>query len=142
MPRKTLENSVIDLTHSIGLLLRRVRSAAASQGLSLTEASVMARLDKEGPATTAELARAEGMKPQSMGATIAALEEMGMVARKPHPTDGRQMNVELTGKGAAARKSLTDAKRMWLAQAIAQLNEQDRETLFAAGEIIQRLVEK
>ena len=82
------------------------------------------------------------MKPQSMGATIAALEEMGMVERKPHPTDGRQVNIELTAKGAAVRKSAKDAKRTWLAQAIAQLDEQERETLFAAGEIIKRLVEK
>ena len=102
----------------------------------------MARLAKDGPATTADLARAEGMKPQSMGATIAALEEMGMVERKPHPTDGRQVNIELTAKGAAVRKSAKDAKRTWLAQAIAQLDEQERETLFAAGEIIKRLVEK
>ncbi len=58
----------------------------------------MARLAKDGPATTADLARAESMKPQSMGTTIAALEEMGIVERKPHPTDGRQMNIELTAK--------------------------------------------
>ena len=102
----------------------------------------MARLAREGPATTADLARAEGMKPQSMGTTIAALEEMGMVARKPHPTDGRQVNIELTAKGAAERTSVRDAKRTWLAEAIAQLDAQERETLFAAGRIIQRLLEK
>ena len=141
MPRKTLETAVIDFIQAIGLLVRRVRAAAASHELSLTESAVMARLARDGPATTADLARAEGMKPQSMGATIAALEEMGMVERKPHPTDGRQVNIELTAKGAAVRKSAKDAKRTWLAQAIAQLDEQERETLFAAGEIIKRLVE-
>ena len=102
----------------------------------------MTRLASEGPATTADLARAESMKPQSMGTTIAALEEMGMVERKPHPSDGRQVNIELTAKGAAMRKSARDAKRTWLAQVIAQLDEQDRETLFKAGEIIKHLVEK
>jgi DNA-binding MarR family transcriptional regulator len=142
MQRKTLENSVIDLLHAIGLVVRRARSAAASHGLSLTESAVMARLAREGPATTADLARAEGMKPQSMGTTIAALEEMGMVERKPHPTDGRQVNIALTAKGAAVRKSAGDAKRTWLAQAISQLDEDERETLFKAGEIIKRLVEK
>jgi DNA-binding MarR family transcriptional regulator len=140
MPRKTLEIAVIDFTQAIGLLMRRARAAGASHELSLTEAAVMARLAKDGPATTADLARAEGMKPQSMGATIAALEEMGMVERKPHPTDGRQVNIELTAKGVAVRKSAGDAKRTWLAQTIAQLNEQERETLFAAGRIIKRLL--
>ncbi|MFZ0479462.1 MAG: MarR family transcriptional regulator [Terriglobales bacterium] len=141
MPRKTLEIDVIDFTQAIGLLVRRVRTAAASHELSLTEAAVMARLAKDGPATTADLARAEGMKPQSMGTTIAALEEMSMVERKPHPTDGRQVNIELTAKGAAVRKSAKDAKRTWLAQAIAQLDKQEQATLFAAGEIIRRLAE-
>ncbi len=141
MPRQTLEIAVVDFTQAIGLLVRRVRAASASHELSLTEAAVMARLAKDGPATTADLARAEGMKPQSMGTTIAALEEMGMVERKPHPTDGRQINLELTAKGAAVRKSARDAKRTWLAEAIAKLDKQEQETLFAAGEIIKRLVE-
>ena len=131
-----------DFAHALGLLLRRMRAAAASHELSWTESAVMARLARDGPATTADLARAESVKPQSMGATIAALEEMGLVERRPHPTDGRQMNIELTAKGAAVRKSAKDAKRTWVAQAIAQLDEQERETLFKAGEIIKRLVEK
>ena len=103
MPRKSADAAVIDLSHAFGLLVRRVRAAAAAQELSLTEAAVMSRLAKDGPATTADLARAESMKPQSMGATIAALEDMGMVERKPHPTDGRQVNIELTAKGEALR---------------------------------------
>ncbi|MGA8595191.1 MAG: MarR family transcriptional regulator [Bryobacteraceae bacterium] len=142
MRRKTLEVAVVDFTHAIGLLVRRVRAAAASHELSLTEAAVLARLARDGPATTADLARAESMKPQSMGTTIATLGEMGMVERKPHPTDGRQVNIELTAKGAAVRQSVGDAKRTWLAQAIAELDDEDRETLFAAGRIIKRLAEK
>jgi DNA-binding MarR family transcriptional regulator len=141
MPRKTFDLSVIDFGHAIGRLTRRVRAQAASHGLSLTEASVMARLGRDGPATTAELARAEGMRPQSMGATVGALEERGLVERKPHPTDGRQVNIELSAMGAAVRKSVGDAKRTWLAQAISRLDEEDRDTLFAAAEIIDRVLD-
>ena len=142
MPRKTFDIAVADFGHALGLLVRRMRGAGISNELSWTEAAVMGRLAREGPATTADLARAESMKPQSMGTTIAALEEMGMVERKPHPTDGRQVNIELTEKGAALRKSVKDAKRTWLAQAIAQLDKEEQATLFAAGEIIRRVVEK
>jgi DNA-binding MarR family transcriptional regulator len=141
MPRKTLDTAVTDFGRAMGLLMRRLRAASASHDLSWTEAAVMARLARDGPATTADLARAEAMRPQSMGATISALEEMGIVERKPHPTDGRQVNIELTAKGAALRKSAKDARWTWLAQAVAQLDEMERETLFAAGEIIKRLVE-
>jgi DNA-binding MarR family transcriptional regulator len=140
VPRKTLDIAVADFMQSIGLLVRRARAAAASHELSWTESAVMSRLDKGGPATTADLARAEAMKPQSMRATVAALEEMGFVERKPHPTDGRQVYIELTPEGAAVRKSTRDAKRTWLAQAVAKLDEPQRETLFAAGEIIRSLI--
>ena len=142
MPRKSIEADVTDLGHAVGLLLRRLRAAAGSQELSLSEDAVLKRLFRDGPATTADLARAEGMRPQSMGTIIAALEQMGMVERKPHPTDGRQVNIALSAKGSAVRNSAKDAKRTWLAQAIAQLDDQERETLFKAGEIIKRLAEK
>ncbi|MFZ3202005.1 MAG: MarR family transcriptional regulator [Candidatus Acidiferrales bacterium] len=142
MLRKSLEIAVIDFMQAIGLLVRRVRAAAASHDLSWTETAVMWRLATDGPATTADLARAEGMKPQSMGTTIAVLEEMGMVERKPHPTDGRQVNIDLTVKGAAMWKIAGDAKRTWLVQAITQLSKHEQATLFEAGEIIKRLAEK
>jgi DNA-binding MarR family transcriptional regulator len=142
MPRKPMDAAILDLTQAVGLLVRRLRAATASEELSLTESVVMGRLAKDGPATTADLARAEGMKPQSMGATIAALEEMGMVERRPHPTDGRQVHIALTAKGAAARESVKDAKRTWLAQAIGRLDKREQATLFAAGEIIRRLAEQ
>ncbi len=141
MARKTLDLDVAELTHALGLLVRRMRAAAASHDLSLSESAVMARLDRSGPATTAELARAEGVRPQSMGAIVASLEQLGLVERKPHPSDGRQVNICLTSKGSAVRKSATDAKRTWLAQAVARLGKQEQEALFAAGEIIKRLAE-
>ena len=141
MQPKALEIAVADFIHAIGLLVRRACAATASHELSMTEAMVLGRLAREGPATTADLARAEGIKPQSMGITIAALEERGLVKRKPHRTDGRQVNIELTTKGVAVRKITGDARRMWLSQAIVQLDEEEQKTLFAAGRIINRLVE-
>jgi DNA-binding MarR family transcriptional regulator len=141
MPRKAFDIAVTDLIQSIGLLVRRARAAAPSHELSWTESAVLKRLASQGPATTADLARAQGMRPQSMRPILSMLEELGMIERKPHATDGRQVNIELTAKGAAQQKSTGDAKRTWLVQAITRLNEGERETLFAAGRIIKRLVE-
>jgi DNA-binding MarR family transcriptional regulator len=141
MQRKSVEIESIEFAQALGLLIRRIRAAAAQHELSLSEYAVLARLDRDGPATTAELARAESVRPQSMGATLTALEELGLVQRRPHPTDGRQVNIELTAKGLTVRNSRIDAKRTWLAQAIAQLKIEDQETLFKAGEIIKRLAD-
>jgi DNA-binding MarR family transcriptional regulator len=142
MKRKALEIAVTDLAEAVGLLLRRVRAAAASQEMNWTEVAVLKRLAREGPATTAGLARAQGMRPQSMRTIVAALEELGMVERKPHATDGRQVNIQLTDKGIAAEEKAGATKRNWLAQAIAKLDDDEQETLFAAGKIIKRLAER
>jgi DNA-binding MarR family transcriptional regulator len=141
MPRRPLDTEVADLAQAIGLLVRRVRAESGAHELSLTESAVLARLEREGPATTADLARAERMRPQSMGTTIATLEELGCIARKPHPTDGRQVHIELTAKGAALRQGAREAKRSWLARAITTLDDAERDTLFAAGRIVRRLAD-
>ncbi|MDR3673537.1 MAG: MarR family transcriptional regulator [Holophaga sp.] len=137
-----LERSVSELAQAVGLLMRRMRSATGSQELSWSERSVLGRLARGGPATTAELARAEAVRPQSMGTTIAALAAMGLVERTPHPTDGRQIRIQLTARGAARRQRIKDAKYSWLAQAVSELDPRDQETLLAAGEIFKRLAER
>jgi DNA-binding MarR family transcriptional regulator len=141
LTRKHNEQDIVDFVRAVGLLIRRVRAAASTEKLSLTEAMVMSRLAREGPATTADLARAEGMKPQSMRTTIATLEEMEMVERIPHPTDGRQVNIQLTARGISIRDSEKEAKQAWLNDALSTLSKEERDTLFAAGKIMKRLVD-
>jgi DNA-binding MarR family transcriptional regulator len=138
---RTRDLDVDDFAQTIGRLVRHMRAATAQHELSLTEAAVLARLGRHGPATTAELARAEGMRPQSMSAAVAALEERGLVEREPHPSDGRQVNIALTDKGAAVRNSTKDLKRAWLARATSRLEEEERRILARAGDILKRLLE-
>ncbi len=142
MQRRPRDSAVAEFVHAVGLLVRRVRAAAATQELSLTESAVLAHLARVGPATTAELARAHSMKPQSMATTVAALEAAGLVARKPHASDGRQMTVALTPRGILVRNSAREAKHAWLAQAIGELDEREQQTLLRAGELIRRLAQK
>jgi DNA-binding MarR family transcriptional regulator len=140
---KTSHAEIEDLAMAIGLLVRRIRADAPDElkDFSWTQKAVLSRLAKDGPATSAELARAEGVKPQSMGTAIAALEELGLVERKAHPTDGRQMNIKLTAKGIALRKNTHAAKHTWLANAIAKLDKKDQAVIFKAGEIIKHMAE-
>jgi DNA-binding MarR family transcriptional regulator len=137
---KARDLDVNDFAQTIGRLVRHMRAAAAQHELSLTEIAVLGRLGRHGPATTSELARAENMRPQSMSAAVATLEERGLVERKPHPSDGRQVNLALTEKGAAVRSSTKDLKRAWLAQATAGLGEEERQILSRAGDILKRLL--
>jgi len=141
MAEQSQERAVVELAESLARLVRRVRAASDKHDLSLTERSVLGRLNRDGAATTAELARVEGIKPQSMGTVVARLEAKGLVCRKPHATDGRQFLIDLTAKGGLVRHSIRAAKESWIAQAVAQLSPQERKTLFAAGEIMRRMVQ-
>jgi DNA-binding MarR family transcriptional regulator len=141
---KSEVSSIEDLALALSLLVRRVRADAPPElrGFSWTQKAVLSRLEKDGPATSAELARAEGVKPQSMGTAITSLKKMGLVERKAHPTDGRQMNIKLTAKGVALLKSTREAKHTWLSNSIAKLDKRDQAVLFKAGELIKRMLEK
>jgi DNA-binding MarR family transcriptional regulator len=141
---KSNDLAIDEFMSSVGLLVRKMRSASPSglMDLSWTQKGVVTRLDTEGPTTIAELARAEGVKPQSMGAVISALEELGLVERRPHESDGRQFVISVTPKGKSLRKSGKDERRIWLTQAMAKLGKKDQEKLLELGEIIKRLVEQ
>jgi DNA-binding MarR family transcriptional regulator len=138
--QKKLEAATVDLLLAMGQMVRRLRAESASHELSWTQTAVLARLDREGPKTTADLARAESVKPQSMGITLAFLEERGVVARSAHPTDGRQIVFALTDEGHRVREKTVADKRAWLTKAVAELTPEEQQTLFAATDIIRRLV--
>ena len=140
---KSFETAAADLALALGSLVRRIRAAAPSEmrDLTWTQKSVLVRLDKDGACTAADLARVEGVKAQSMGTAIAELEKMGLVERKAHPTDGRQMNIALTTKGKTIRRNTQSAKQAWLTEAVEKLEKKEQETLFAAGEVIKKLVD-
>jgi DNA-binding MarR family transcriptional regulator len=136
--RKNLEIAVTELLSVTGQLTRRLRAVSNTRELTWSQVAIMARLEEAGPLTTADLARAESVKPQSMGGTLAAMEEEGLVERQPHPTDGRQILYALTDEGREARRKVSLAKREWLLAAIAQLSLAEQKTLLAAVDIIRR----
>jgi DNA-binding MarR family transcriptional regulator len=127
------------LTRAVGQLLRRLRADANPGGLNFSQSAALATLDESGGMTTADLARAESMKPQSMSAILASLEQEGLVERRPHPTDGRQILFSLTAQGVEARRQRAAAKQEWLAGAIAKLSPTERQTLVSAAALIRKL---
>jgi DNA-binding MarR family transcriptional regulator len=141
--QKNSEVAVEDFAMALGLLVRRLRASTPPelQEFSWTQQAVLRRLEKNGPATSADLARAEGVKPQSMSTALGLLEKKGLVERKAHPTDGRQINIKLTARGITLRRNTKEATLAWLLRAIAGLDRQEQTTLFKAGELIKRIAE-
>src|ERR1700685_1697113 len=136
-----LETTAAELSLAIGQLARRLRTEVNPGELSWSQNATLARLDRSGAMTTADLARSEFVKPQSMGTTLADLEQEGLVQRRPHPTDGRQVLFELTAAGVEARRKRNIAKREWLLAAMARLDPAEQQTLIAAAALIKRLAE-
>ena len=136
-----LESAVTELSLATAHLLRRLRAETDSDELGWSQLAILARLHNDGPASTAGLARAESMKPQSMGATLAMLERDGLVERRPHPTDGRQVLFALTDEGVEARRKRSALKQKWLLAAMAKLDPAEQQTLMSAVALIKRLGE-
>ncbi|MGE0786305.1 MAG: MarR family winged helix-turn-helix transcriptional regulator [Sandaracinaceae bacterium] len=144
MARKTTkraERLASDLRHVLGGLKRRVRSEAGGDELSMAEHAVLKRLIHDGPATTATLARAEWVRPQSMGATLAQLESEGLVARAPDASDGRCLVVSITEEGRSMFLAGLAARESWLARRLDDLSPDEQRQLRDAIEVLRRIVE-
>ncbi|MFE3654079.1 MarR family winged helix-turn-helix transcriptional regulator [Streptomyces sp. NPDC057579] len=125
---------------SIGLLARRLRQLQAPGDLSLPERAALARLDRGGPATAAELARAEQITSQAMGSTLGVLEERGFVERRRDPDDGRRIIMSLTEAGVEVLRHKRDARAQQLAKALGErFTDAELATLTAAAPLIERL---
>jgi DNA-binding MarR family transcriptional regulator len=128
-----------ELSLTIGRLLRMARRHNAGRGLPRPLISVLAALEAEGPLCPSELALAEGVSRASITPVLARGEELGLLARKPHPSDRRQHYVELTRKGHATLVRERESKNAWLAKRVAQLPESDREAIEAALIALRRI---
>ena len=127
---------------SIGLLLRRLRQVRPDDEITLPESSALARLDRTGPATPGALAKVEQISPQSMGATLAALEARGLVERHADPADGRRVVLSVTGAGLELLRNKRGARTEQMAQALsAGFTAAELRQLAAAAPLLERLAQ-
>jgi len=144
MARDPLIDDVAGALHaSVRLLVQRIRQTQAVEGdLTSPETSALARLDRTGPTTAAELARLERISPQSMGATVAALEERGLVGRAPDPADGRRSILSLSADGRALLQRRRSARSEYLSAALeSAFTRAEVKQLQAAAPLIERLAQ-
>jgi DNA-binding MarR family transcriptional regulator len=134
------------LRDSIGLLRRRLRQVKAERSdgdLTLPESAALIRLDRGGPTTSSALARQEQISPQSMGATVAALEARQLVERQPDPQDGRRAVISVTEAGRQVLVDRRNAHTELLAGALAAgFTPAELDVLAAAAPLLQRLAER
>jgi DNA-binding MarR family transcriptional regulator len=125
-----------------GKLKRRLREHGGSHDLTPSQVSVLLRLEKDDSATVSSLARAEGMRPQSMSAIVMPMQELGLLRGAPDPNDGRQTLMSLTPKCLKWIHEGRAARQDWLTMTISRkLSVHEQEKLLAGLELLARLVE-
>ncbi|MFE3761736.1 MarR family winged helix-turn-helix transcriptional regulator [Streptomyces sp. NPDC059104] len=140
-PHDGVHDIAEELQMAVGMLVRQVR-AATGGGISLSQMSVLKRLDRLGSATAADLARAEKIRPQSLIATVNSLRAEGYVTRAPHPTDGRRLLVSLTDRGRALVRERREAGHGRIAELMAgRLSAEELRLLAEAVPLLRRLAE-
>jgi DNA-binding MarR family transcriptional regulator len=120
----------------------RMREHGGGNDLTPSQSSVVLRLEKDGAATVSSLARAEGMRPQSMSAVVAPLQESGLIRGASDPSDGRQTLLSLTPKCLKWLQEGRAARQDWIASSIARnLSVHEQEKLQQLLQMLARLVE-
>ena len=129
-----------DLRALVGRLSRRLRQTSVVGEMTLSQASVLSLLEREGPATPGILATREHISPQSMGAILISLEALGLVSRMPDPTDGRSLVISLTEAGLQAVQGARRHREERLARALADhFTAEEQQVLIAALPLLERL---
>jgi DNA-binding MarR family transcriptional regulator len=125
-----------------GKLKRRLREQASTGDLTQSQLAVLGHLDRLGATTVTALARMAGVRPQSMGATVAGLEASGLIKGSPDATDGRQTILSLTSACRELIRSGRAARNDWLLKTVrTKLTPQEQAQLAAAMSLLHRLVD-
>lgn len=123
----------------VGRLARRLRQEAAG-GLTPSQLSVLASVERLGPIQLGDLARVETVAPPTLTRAVDRLEEQGVVQRRPDGSDGRVVRVEVTRAGRAALEDLRTARVAFLAKGLAGLSQEDRTVLAEAVRLLNGLL--
>jgi DNA-binding MarR family transcriptional regulator len=137
-----VDDVAASLQMSIGLFIRQLRQMQAVGDLSLPEASALKRLDRGGPSSVTELAKAEQISVQSMGTTLGTLQARGLVERHPHPSDGRRSVLSITKAGVRVLGDKHNARSEQLAKALSTgFSPTELRQLMVAAPLIERLAQ-
>jgi DNA-binding MarR family transcriptional regulator len=129
---------------AIGMLYRRLKqSAPTGDDLTLAESSTLSRLERNGPASSSELARHDRISPQSMGVTVAALEDRGLIGRDRDPGDGRRIVLSITEAGRRLIHDKRGARTGQIAAALGDgFSDAELARIMAVVPLLERLAEK
>jgi DNA-binding MarR family transcriptional regulator len=128
------DQAALDLAQHLRLTVNRlrrvVRAASLIEAVTRPQEAALSWLNRKGPLTTADLARWEQVRPQTMGNTVAGLLRAGLVSKAADPADGRREIISLTREGQARLREIAIIRDRDLAGMLAvRLTDADRRAL-------------
>jgi DNA-binding MarR family transcriptional regulator len=121
--------------------LSRIVRHHVDYGLSLTSATVLARLHDGGPQRVTDLAALELVAQPTMTTLVGRLEARGYVARTRDDADRRVVTVALTPAGREKLAELRGGRTDFLAGHMTGLTDDDRTRLAAALPVLDQIIE-
>jgi DNA-binding MarR family transcriptional regulator len=122
-------------------LARRLRQQADT-GLTPSQLSALAAVDRHGPMTLGALAEIENVAPPSVTRIVAKLEADGLLQRAADARDGRVVRVKVTAAGRTLLSASRRRKTAWLSSRLDQLPDAQRSKIRAALDALDALVEE
>ncbi|WP_236652324.1 MarR family winged helix-turn-helix transcriptional regulator [Streptacidiphilus neutrinimicus] len=142
-PLEHASELAVALRLSVGRIARALRQAHAVGDQTLSEVSVLARLDRDGSMSPSALAACERVRPQAMATTLGGLEDRGLVSRRPDATDGRRQVISLTPDGMRFLADRRSASLQRLTGAVGTtLSPAEQQQLLDVMPLLERIAEQ
>jgi DNA-binding MarR family transcriptional regulator len=120
-------------------LLRLLRHEDDSSGLSAPRLSALSVLVSGGPASLADLAAAEQVRPPTMSRIVDTLVQAGFVTREAAPGDRRSVRIAATDEGKNVMEAGRERRVRVLVERVRRLAGSERRALARGVEILEQL---
>jgi DNA-binding MarR family transcriptional regulator len=135
--------AAIDATRlrvAIARLSRRLRHHELA-GLTPTQLSALATVERAGPLRLGDVAAAEGIAPSTLTRIVTALEECAYVKRCAVPGDARASTLAITARGHEVLERIRQENTAMLTESLMMLPPEQIEALAAALPALEQLAE-
>lgn len=126
---------------AVGRLARRLRQQSLG-GLTPSQRSILATLDRCGPTTLSRVAEIEAVSRPAASGIVSRLEERGLIERRANPGDRRSALLALSEEGETVLEQGRRERTAVLAVRVERLSEKDRRILADAIEVLDGLVDE
>jgi DNA-binding MarR family transcriptional regulator len=133
----------VDVTRlrvTIARLSRRLRKHELA-GLTPTQLSALATVERTGPLRLGDLAAAEQIAPSTLTRLVSVLEDHGYVERRAVPGDARAWTLVVTARGHEVLDRIRQENTLLLADSLLTLSAEQLAALAAALPALEQLAE-